>query len=155
MSIVSRDILSVHVGVRPGALERRRLSEVSRSRRIVLLILALVLMSVADLMCTVSYLTSVGMVEMNPIARHMIEVGGVRQLVLFKVFTIALSCGCIYLIRSKRRAEVGAWVCVGLLLSLMLHWLEYNAVMQTLAPHFSSITLQGTTTNSDWIIIHE
>lgn len=155
MSIVSRDILSVRAGVNPGVAHGRVLREVARSRRIVLLILALVLMSVADLLCTLTYLTSVGMVEANPIARHMIEIGGVRQLVLYKAFTMTLSCGCIFLIRKKRGAELGAWVCVALLLSLMLHWLQYNAVMHTLAPHFSSISLPGTATNADWIIIHE
>jgi hypothetical protein len=155
MSIVSRDILSLHGGVGPAGTPGRSLREIARSRRIVLLIFALVLMSVADLLCTISYLTSVGMVEMNPIARHMIEIGGVRQLVLFKAFTMTLSCGCIYLIRKRRGAELGAWVCVAVLLSLMLHWLQYNAVMHTLAPHFSSISLPGTAFNSDWVIIRE
>lgn len=155
MSIVSRDILSVGTGVRPAIARSARLGEMARSRRIVLLILALVLMSAADLLCTISYLTSVGMVEVNPIARRMIEMGGVRQLVLFKIFTMTLSCGCIYLIRRRRGAELGAWVCVGLLLSLMVHWTQYNAVMTTLAPHFSSISLPSTTVDSDWMIIHE
>ena len=155
MSIVSRDILPVQLEVKPIAPPVRCVREVARSRRIVLLILALVLMSVADLLCTISYLTSVGMVEMNPIARHMIEIGGVRQLVLFKAFTMTLSCGCIFLIRKRRGAEVGAWLCVAVLLSLMLHWLQYNAVMQTLAPHFSSISLPGAAMNNDWIIIRD
>ena len=153
MSIVSRDIIPVNAT--PRSAGAASLRQIARSRRIVLLILALVLMSLADLICTISYLTSVGMAEANPIARHMIAVGGIRQLVLYKAFTMTLSCGCIYFIRTRRGAELGAWACVAVLFMLMLHWIEYNEVMHSLGPHFSSISISGHSEYGDWVMIRE
>ncbi len=130
--------------------------ELARTRRIVLLIVALILMSLADLICTLTYLTSYGMVEVNPIARHMIDIGGTRQLILYKAFTMTVSCGCIYFVRAKRGAELGAWICVAVLLLLMLHWTQYNEVMDSLSPHFTTIGLPGSISSyDDWILINE
>ena len=153
MSVVSRDIFAIP---NPESGATRSIREIARSERIVLLIVALVLMSLADLACTVAYLTSVGMVEVNPIARHMISIGGIRQLVLFKALTIVVSCGCIYFARHRRGAELAAWFCVGILFFLMLHWLEYNEVMGSIGHHLSSLAIPGNAAPyQDWIMVRE
>jgi hypothetical protein len=152
MSVVSPPLFPPLVRPAPSATPQ----EAARSRRIVLLIVALVLMSIADLICTLTYLTSFGMAEVNPIARAMLAIGGTRQLILYKAFTMTVSCGCIYFVRSKRRAEFGAWVCVAVLFVLMLHWVQYNKVMDTLSPHFTTIGLPGAISPyDDWILISE
>lgn len=109
-------------------------------------------MNAADLICTTSYLTSVGMVEANPIARLMIEIGGIRQLVMFKIFTMVLSCGCIFLIRQRRGAEFAAWLCTGVLFALMLHWHQYNELMGTIGPQLSAMHAHASP-YGDWIIV--
>jgi len=98
----------------------------AKSRRVVLLILAIGLMSFADLVITLTYMRSVGMIEANPIARLMLEIGSIDQLVRYKLFTMSLSCGVLYLLRRHARAEHGAWVCVALLFALTIHWVRYN-----------------------------
>lgn len=108
-----------------GSPERERVIS-AKSRRVVLLILAIGLMGFADLVITLTYMRSVGMIEVNPIARFMLDVGSVEQLVLYKLFTMGLSCGVLYILRRHPRAEHGAWVCVVLLFALSIHWVRYN-----------------------------
>jgi len=120
----------------------------ARGRRVTLLVFAMALMGLADLGLTLTYMSTVGMLEANPIARAMIDVGGPRQLVMFKLFTIALSGGILYLLRRHRAAEVCAWLsCAGLLL-LCVHWTSYNA---SLAAAGASIDLGILATDARWV----
>jgi len=96
------------------------------ARRVTLLIMAIILMSVADLVITLTYMRSVGMFEANPIARFMVSLGSYGHLVRYKLFTMALSCGLLYLLRRHRNAELAAWLCAIVLLSLTAHWVRYN-----------------------------
>lgn len=98
----------------------------AQGRRVGLLLLAILLMGIADLVITLTYMRSVGMIELNPIARHMVESGSDVNLILYKFFTMGLSCGLLYLLRWHPRAEHGAWVCAAVLLVLTLHWVRYN-----------------------------
>ena len=66
------------------------------------------------------------MFELNPIARYMVATGSDVHLILYKFMTMGLSCSVLYALRRHRRAELGAWVCAALLLSLMFHWVRYN-----------------------------
>lgn len=98
----------------------------ARGRRLALLMLAIVLMSVVDLLCTIIYMRTSGMVEMNPLARLMIAVGDLQQLVFFKLGTMVVCCGSLYLARRHARAEGAAWICTSVLLLLTVHWINYN-----------------------------
>ncbi len=97
-----------------------------RPRRVTIVVLATAALGLIDLAFTLTYMTSIGMIEANPLARLMVSIGGAGQLVRFKLFTILLSGGLLYLSRERRIAEVAAWL--GLLIMLMLsaHWLDYN-----------------------------
>lgn len=97
-----------------------------RSGRVTLLTLAMILMGLADLQLTLTYMRSAGMIELNPIAREMIELGGSRQLIAYKMFTIVASAGLLYIIRRHRLAEQCAWLSCGVLLALTFHWVRYN-----------------------------
>jgi hypothetical protein len=126
----------------------------ARIVRINLLIFGALAMGVADLLCTLAYMTSVGMVEMNPIARHMIRVGGADQLIMFKLFTMALSAGIIYLIRRHPRAELCAWVSFAIMLCLTIHWVQYNRLVPTLTSEFSLLACHSEAGNIDeWVTI--
>ena len=125
-----------------------------RVLRVNLLVVAALAMGLADLLCTLAYATSIGMVEMNPIARHMIEIGGADQLVMFKLFTMSLSSGIIYLIRRHRWAEGCAWFSVVVMLWLTIHWVQYNQLAPTLTSEFSLIACHAETASMDgWIRI--
>ncbi|TVQ32307.1 MAG: hypothetical protein EA376_06580 [Phycisphaeraceae bacterium] len=122
----------------------------ARARRVTLLVLAMAMMGLTDLGLTLTYMSSVGMLEANPIARAMIEVGGARQLVIYKLFTIALSGGILYILRRHRAAEVCAWLsCAGLLL-LSAHWANYNAALAS-----ASVDLGVLATDARWVHLAE
>ncbi len=96
------------------------------SRRIVLLIAAIVLMGLADLACTLAYMQTVGLPEANPIARWLARFGDTRAIIGFKLLTMLLSCLCLYVGRRERRMEVAAWACTLILLCLSVHWISFN-----------------------------
>jgi len=108
----------------PTPLNPRQLAQ---CRRVTLLVGAIFLMGLADLLITVTYIRSVGMFEMNPIARFMLSIGSINQLIRYKLFTMVLSCGVLYLLRRHPKAEIGAWICVAMLFALTMHWVRYNA----------------------------
>lgn len=97
-----------------------------RSRRVALLAFAMVLMGLADLQLTLTYMRSIGMIELNPLARAMVDLGGAPQLIRFKLFSIALSAGLLFLLRRHSLAERCAWVSCAALLALSIHWTRYN-----------------------------
>lgn len=102
-------------------------SSAARSRRCVLLLTAILIMGAADLALTLTYAGTVGMIEVNPLARVMIALGGTAQLVLFKAFCTALCAGVLYLCRRAPQAERAAWLCAVGMLVLTAHWVNYNA----------------------------
>lgn len=98
-----------------------------RSTRVVLLLAAIVLMSLADLDMTLCYTRSVGMAESNPIARLIIGTQSISAVVCFKVLTSALGVGLLFRLRRWRSAELGAWILLGVMGWLMVRWGIYNA----------------------------
>lgn len=122
---------SDHGGVDEGTLLRRwiRLLASSRHERVTLIILACTLMGLTDLLCTLAYVGGIGMIEQNPLARAIIERGGAGWLIVFKLLTMSVMGGCIYLSRRHAKGELCAWGCCVLLTALMAHWTHYNAVI--------------------------
>lgn len=99
----------------------------TRERRVALLVIAVVLMGVTDLLCTLTHMRGAGMIEANPVARWFALIGGERELVMYKLWTMALSGGLVYLLRRHWQAEAAGWLMVGVMLSLTAHWQRYNA----------------------------
>lgn len=113
--------------------------------------LAIVLMSVADLKMTLFYVTSVGMTEVNPIARFLMVYGGVCSIVLWKAATVACGVFILWRIRRHRVAEVGAWICCAVLAALCVHWFRYNDQVTTLATEV--MHLHDTRNGTDWVVV--
>ncbi len=109
----------------------------SRARRINLALLSVVLMGLADLAYTLTYMRSSGMVEANPIARKMVEIGSTQQLVMYKLLTLAICCGAIYFCRRTKQAEFGAWICCLVMLVLTVHWVNYNEAVEDMTNEFA------------------
>lgn len=127
----------------------------ARSRRIVLLVLAMILMGVFDLLCTLTYMRTSGMLEANPLARQMIEIGGAKQLVMFKSLTIVLSCGAIYFVRRTRQAEISAWLCTALMLGLMAHWVNYNRQVSEFTRDMAVLAMSNGEFEPMWVKLEE
>ena len=96
-----------------------------RSFRVIILIALIAAMSMVDLYLTILYITHTGMNEINPIARAMMEYQSPAILGLWKLATVTLGVGILATIRSKRSAEIGAWIGCIILSLLMSHWVSY------------------------------
>ncbi|MBL0921646.1 MAG: hypothetical protein IBJ10_05895 [Phycisphaerales bacterium] len=101
--------------------------EMLRARRITLLLIAMTLMGLSDLLCTLAYMRMSGMVEMNPLARWVANEGGASGLVAFKLSTIGVSAGILFALRRRPIAERCAWIGAAAMLALTAHWVHFNA----------------------------
>lgn len=122
----------------------------ARGRRVALVALATATLGVLDLAFTLTYVRVGGMIELNPLARGMIAIGGMGELVRFKLLTIALSSGVLYLIRHRRGAEWCAWLSLLAMLLLSLHWVRYTHLSDELGPEMIA---QSAATDQRWVAI--
>jgi hypothetical protein len=122
----------------------------NRSFRVKTLVSMIAVMSFADLYLTLLYVTNTGMIEVNPVARAMMEYRSTGILVIWKAATVALSLGILLFIRKKRSAEVGAWIGCLVLGWLMVHWVGFINVVE-ISP--SRIVQAGDLQDPAWIMI--
>lgn len=101
-------------------------SDAVRARRVSVLVLAFAVLGVADLVLTLSYMGGIGLFEGNPLARALALGGGATTLAAFKLLTIALSAVILFGLRTKRSAELGAWLCVAVMSIVSLEWRKYS-----------------------------
>lgn len=83
-------------------------------------------MSIADLVLTLTYLTSVGLIEANPLARAIMRLGSPELLTLWKILSVGLAASILVALRRTRSGEFGAWVCAAVLVWLSGQWVLYN-----------------------------
>lgn len=107
-------------------------------------------MSGCDLYMTLTYLTSVGMVELNPIAASLIHYDNPALLGLWKGVTLALGVSILYRLRATQRAEIGAWVCFFALGALTVYWTIYVDAISELTPAVASL---ATGHDPAWIVM--
>jgi hypothetical protein len=101
----------------------------ARSRRVSVLLTAVLLISLADLDMTLAYATSGGMIEANPIARAVMSYGSSGVLAAWKLASVALCVGILFRTRARRSAEIATWVCFLMLVWLSFRWEKYNEQM--------------------------
>jgi len=99
----------------------------SAERRVALLAIAITIMGLTDLALTLTYMKSTGMFELNPLARAMVATGGAQQLIIFKLLTLSMSAGVLFLLRRHRIVEPTAWGCALIMCLLTFHWVSYNS----------------------------
>ncbi len=119
---------------RRSQFEALRASE-PRTRRIAILLLAIAAMSAFDLLFTLTYLQGVGMVELNPVARKVMEHGSPTLLTAWKVGIVGGACLVIFLGRRARVTEIGTWFACLALMALTIHWLRYIDAASDLTPY--------------------
>lgn len=96
-----------------------------RRARVACLIIAIFLASLADLALTLTFLTSVGMAEANPIARAVIGTGSMAAVIGFKLGLSAVACGCLWAARHRSSGEIGAIIGTLVMGWLMVRWHDY------------------------------
>lgn len=120
-----------------GTLERSR-TPLARSRRVVSLLAAVVLMSIADLEMTLGFATSGGFLEANPIAHFIMQHGSVSAVAAWKLLTILFFSLILYRARKTTVAEYAAWFCFVAMLWLMLRWNGYTEQVAVITPYMAT-----------------
>jgi uncharacterized membrane protein YhaH (DUF805 family) len=111
----------------------------NRARRVVFLLAATALMCLGDLALTLTYTTSMGMVETNPIARAVMANNSPLFVVLWKLATMVLGLGILFWARRVRAAETAAWLCFFIMVALCLHWLSFATVVSGLPSDYAQL----------------
>ena len=96
----------------------------------IILLVGILLFSIGDLLMTLTYLSSVGMSEGNPVARLVMSYRSPWYLVLWKLSSLTAACGILFIQRRRRAAEVGAWICAIILVWLTFRWSAYTGELQ-------------------------
>ncbi len=110
-----------------GSMDKTERQRRDRSRRVALLIVGIVLLSLGDLLITLTYLRSTGMAEANPIAAWLIRVtGSATVLTAYKALTVGVCISLLYRLRRHVEGEVGAWCAVTILALTVLVWYDYS-----------------------------
>lgn len=115
--------------------------------RVVALVGVIALMSIADLYMTIMYMRSGGFSEGNPIARLVMAWGCPWVLGVWKVALLSITCGCLLYGRRRLSAEVGAWVCCGIMAWLTVQWKQYASE----APEYAAMTERLVQTDPTWV----
>lgn len=107
-------------------------SQRRRVRRVIVLLGAVVVLSLADLIVTLGHLRSTGMIEANPIAAYLIRVTqSPWVLAEYKCLTVGICVTLLYRLRRRAWGEVGAWCAVGILTVTALLWHTYSRELES------------------------
>jgi len=97
-----------------------------RSRRVAVLMLGVIVLSMADLFITLAYLRAQWMMEANPIAVFVIKsTQSPWGLAAFKCATVAVCVTLLFRARRHLAAEIAAWCALGILTVLSVMWSNY------------------------------
>lgn len=120
-------------GVAPRGLPRRSAADVvddfmaSRSRRVLLLVAGIIVLSLADLVITIAFLRANSMMEANPIAAYLIRVTqSAWVLAAYKALTVLVCVGLICKVRKHIAGEVAAWCAMAILTVMSVMWDQYS-----------------------------
>lgn len=94
----------------------------ARAQRVIILLVATTLMSLADLYMTLLFVMNVGMIENNPIARLVMAHNSPALVVVWKLALTVFGVGVLAWSRRARLSEVAAWGVFIAMTCLMVHW---------------------------------
>lgn len=121
-----------------------------RSRRMVLLIIGIVVLSAADLLVTVAFAQAGGMMEANPIALFVARfTESPWALAAYKAVTVGICVALLYRLRRYASGEAAGWCCVAILAVMSLMWHHYS---NTLANPEELMLAQLNTPASQWMV---
>ena len=120
------------------------------------LLSGVIFLSLADLFLTISYLTSVGMSEGNPIALWLLQTtNSVWPLVLYKALTVAICVTLLYRIRRKRQSELASWCAMLILVALSIWWNQYSRYQPLLSTSEDHIVMIGDTFEQPFLMLNK
>lgn len=138
ISSVPGSIVLQSESARPEALQTPRLAGRTmlrtRPARVCWLILAIAVLSIADLHMTLVHLTTIGLSEGNPVARLVMSSNSPAILIAWKLASVSAACLAFYAGRKKLVGEVAAWFCCAVLIWLTLRWSAYSTELASICP---------------------
>jgi hypothetical protein len=118
---------------------REASSPALRSQRVTILLFATCLMGLADLALTLTFVTTVGMLELNPLARSVMEHNSPVLVVAWKLATMVLGLGILYWARRNKGAEIGTWVCFAVMAALSIHWFTFTGAVSSMEADYATM----------------
>ena len=130
--------------------------ELQRSERVTWLLGGVIFLSLADLVLTISYLTSVGMSEGNPIALWLLQTtNSVWPLAIYKAMTVAICVTLLYRTRHQRQSELASWCAVLILVTLAIWWNQYSMYQSMLPVAEDHIVMIGDSFEQPFLNLRE
>ena len=112
----------------------------------------ILVLSLADLLLTLTYSTTCGMTEVNPVAHLFMMSGSVTGLVLWKFATVGLSAALFWKMREHRTAEMGAWLGVMVMAWLTCHWITYTSELSSFTPAIQQLAESN---DPRWVVMQQ
>jgi hypothetical protein len=122
-----------------------------RSRRVTVLLVGILVLSIADLVITLTHLTTIGMMEANPIAAALIRATDSSWLLgIFKTITVGVSLSVLFCLRRHIQAEIAAWLGVLILSGVALMWHSYT---EEVIGSPDLVLAQGQVDRDSWLML--
>lgn len=122
-----------------------------RERRVVVLLLGIIALSVADLVITITHLKTIGMIEANPIAAYLIAATqSTWILILYKLSTVGISVSLLYFARNYRVGEIATWSALAILVGMSVSWHNYSAYVGDIE---QVRLVQNGTYSDSWLVL--
>lgn len=137
IALPARDAAPPREAIETPRLSRRTMLR-TRQARVCWLILAILVLSIADLHMTLVHLTTIGMSEANPVARLVMSTNSPMVLIAWKLASVGAACLAFYAGRRTVIGELAAWFCCAVLIWLTLRWNAYSTELASVCPqiHF-------------------
>ncbi|MCI0363606.1 MAG: DUF5658 family protein [Phycisphaerales bacterium] len=100
----------------------------NRRRRVTVLVLGIIVLSLGDLAITLKFLEARWMIEANPIAAYVIEsTQSAWVLVAFKCVTVGICAALLLRLRRHAAGEMAAWFGMAVLVAVLAMWHSYSS----------------------------
>jgi hypothetical protein len=127
-----------------------------RAERVVWLLSGVILLSLVDLFLTLTYLTTVGMSEGNPIAKWLLQsTNSIWPLAIYKGLTVAICVTLLYRNRYHRQSELASWCAMLILVALAIWWNQYSHYQPMLPFAEDHMVMIGDSFEQPFLNIHK
>lgn len=124
----------------------------ARPTRVALLLAIIVVLSLLDLLLTLIYVTEIGLIEDNPVARFVLATGGPRLLVAAKLASVGFCTGVLYWARHRGFSELAAVFGAAVLIWLTIRWGSYMHVFSGVSASMEELEHHG---QGAWVTLAE
>lgn len=115
----------------------------ARAQRVIAIVLASILMSAGDLYMTLTYVTNIGMIELNPLARQLMAWNSPMAVVAWKLALTLFGAGVLLAFRKRRSTEVAAWLVFASMTWLIFHWRGFNTEVADMTEEYQMLSQIG------------